>query len=346
MVEKVTKIMSSPLLSFSPKGIYCEVGDFFIDPWEPVSNAIITHGHSDHSRPGHSNYLCHKNSVPILYHRLGQINMRGVEYDESMHLNGVKISLHPAGHILGSSQVRVEYKGEVWCVSGDYKTSPDPIAKQFQPVKCHTFITECTFGLPVFTWPEERSVVQEIEGWWRQNQKEGKISLLSAYALGKAQRVLSSIDQSIGPIFCHGAVDALNQIHIREGFLEGDFPYLEPTFSKDRLEGALVVAPPSAAGSTWANKLGPISVGIASGWMMLRGSKRRRNADRGFVFSDHADWDGLNEAIKETEAETIICTHGYTDAFSEWLNHLGYSAHSEKTLYEGESLETKEEESI
>ncbi|NQZ74981.1 MAG: ligase-associated DNA damage response exonuclease [Ekhidna sp.] len=327
------------LLSFTDKGIFCEQGDFYIDPWRPVKNAIITHGHSDHSRLGHTNYLTHTDSTPILKHRLGTISVEGIKYRESFFKNGVKVSLHPAGHILGSAQVRVEHKGEVWVASGDYKTGPDPVAEAFEPVKCHTFITECTFGLPVFRWPAEKSVIEEVESWWRSNIQQNKVSLLCAYALGKAQRVLSLIDPTIGPIYVHGAVHSINAIHRDGGFLEEDFPYLSNSIDKESLRDALIVAPPSAAGSTWANKLKPLSVAMASGWMLLRGSKRRRNVDRGFILSDHADWDGLNAAIKETGAENIICTHGYTDQYAEWLRYIGYNAYTEKTLFEGESID-------
>ena len=336
--------MTRPLLAFTSKGIYCEQGDFYIDPWQPVNHAIITHGHSDHSRPGNANYLTHRDSIPILKYRLGNVRISGLSYGESVIKNGVKVSLHPAGHILGSAQVRVEHKGEVWCVSGDYKTSPDPVAEDFEPVKCHTFITECTFGLPVFNWPSEETIVAQIEEWWKGNQASGKVSILCAYALGKSQRILKLINPLIGPIYSHGAVHAINQIHQKEGFLSGEFPYADPSATKSEMTGALIIAPPSAVGSSWGKKWGSLSIGMASGWMMLRGTRRRRNVDRGFILSDHADWSGLICAIKETEAENVICTHGYTEAFSEWLNHLGYQAFSEKTLFEGESLESKTEE--
>ena len=252
-------------------------------------------------------------------------------------VNGVSITLQPAGHIVGSSQIKVEYKGEVWGVSGDYKLESDPIAKHFEPINCETFITECTFGLPVFKWPDPKEVISDIEYWWKENQNKGKVSLLSAYALGKAQRVLSLVDRSIGKIFCHGAIDTVNKLLHADGVWPENFEYLPAEVSKKELEGALIVAPPSAIASNWANKLRPYSVGTVSGWMMLRGSKRRQNVDRGFVLSDHADWEGMNKAIKQTGAERIICTHGYTDVFSEWLRHCGYDAYSEKTLFEGES---------
>ncbi|MEM6642593.1 MAG: ligase-associated DNA damage response exonuclease [Bacteroidota bacterium] len=330
--------MTHPLLQFNQKGIYCKQGDFYIDPWQPVKDAIITHAHSDHARYGSKHYLSHHNSVPILKQRLGAIQVTGADYDETFSKNGVKVSLHPAGHIAGSAQIRVEYQGEVWVVSGDYKTDPDPVAVDFVPIWCNTFITECTFGLPIYQWPNDQEVVNQIEDWWRENQEAGKVSLLSAYALGKAQRVLSLVDQTIGKIHCHGAVDTVNKIHQDLGLISGTFEYITSEISKDDLAGSLVIAPPSAIGSTWSRKLGNLSVGIASGWMMLRGSKRRQNADRGFILSDHADWDGLNDAVKATGAERVICTHGYTEAYSRWLCENGLEAYSEKTFFEGEQL--------
>ncbi|MEM6735213.1 MAG: ligase-associated DNA damage response exonuclease [Bacteroidota bacterium] len=333
--------MKDAFLKFTRKGIFCEKGDFYIDPWEPVNKAIITHAHSDHAKLGHQHYLSHHHSIPILKQRLGSIRVEGKEYEETFYLNGVKVSLHPAGHIIGSSQIRVEYNGEVWCVSGDYKTDPDPIAEDFYPVKCNTFITECTFGLPIYKWPKENETVRQIESWWIENQKQGKTSLLCAYALGKAQRILSVLNHSIGEIYCHGAIDTVNRIHNEMGILKRSFPYLTNDVPKEKLRKALVIAPPSAIGSPWASKLKPYSVGTASGWMMLRGSKRRQNVDRGFILSDHADWIGLNLAIKATQTERVICTHGYTDTFSQWLEYNGYEAFSEETFFEGESLDPK-----
>ncbi len=332
------------LLEFNENGIFCPKGDFYIDPWKPVARAIITHGHSDHSRPGNKNYLCHQDSVPILKHRLGEIAIESLTYGEKVSINGVSVSLYPAGHLLGSAQVRLEYQGEVWCVSGDYKLEPDPIAQNFEPVTCHTFITECTFGLPVYHWPKPEEVMKQVSDWWRSNQQDGKISLLSAYSLGKAQRILESLDDSIGPIYVHGAIHNLNDIYRRFGFLKKEMAYLSNEITKSDLEGSLVLAPPSAVGSSFARKLQPFSVGVASGWMTLRGSKRRQNVDRGFVLSDHADWSGLNQAIALTGANRIICTHGYTSVFSEWLRSVGYEALEERTYFEPETQDVLPEE--
>ena len=336
--------MTKPLLSFTSKGIYCAKGDFYIDPWEPVDKAIITHAHSDHAKVGHKHYLSHQDSADVLRQRLGfGIKLETRKYGAPFEWNGVRVSLHPSGHILGSAQIRVESKGEVWCVSGDYKMQPDPIAEEFEPVRCHTFITECTFGLPIYQWPSEREVIHQIESWWRENRTQGKVSLISAYALGKAQRILASLDHSVGKIYCHGAVHTVNEIYQKQGKLAGELLYLTQEVLKGQLIGSLVVAPPSAMGSSWARKLGPLSVGTASGWMMLRGSKRRQNVDRGFVLSDHADWQGLNEAVKLTGAENIVCTHGYTDVFAEWLRHNGYHAVTEKTVFTEEPLDSNTE---
>ncbi|MBC6410755.1 MAG: ligase-associated DNA damage response exonuclease [Ekhidna sp.] len=332
--------MKNPLLVFNSNGIYCPKGDFYIDPWKPVDKAIITHAHSDHAKAGHRHYLSHHDSKSILKQRLGwEIKLETKDYGEIIKINEVKVSLHPAGHILGSAQIRVEAGGEVWCVSGDYKTQPDPIAVNFEPVPCHTFITECTFGLPVYQWPDEAETITQIENWWKENQQKGKISLISAYSLGKAQRILALIDQSIGKIYCHGAVHTVNELYKRAKKLQGHFPYLSSEIKKEALIGTLIIAPPSAVGSSWAGKLKPLSVGAVSGWMMLRGSKRRQNVDRGFILSDHADWQGLNKAIRQTQSENVICTHGYAEVFAEWLNQNGYNGMSEKTFFESENSE-------
>ncbi len=337
MVSKI------PLLTFTKKGIYCKEGDFYIDPWQPVNDAIITHGHADHASWGHRRYLAHEDSVPILKHRLGDLSIQGIPYDQPLIKNGVRVSLHPAGHVLGSAQIRVEYKGEIWVVSGDYKLQKDPIATDFEPVPCHTFITECTFGLPVYHWPESSQVIRDIESWWSNNQEKGKTSIITAYSLGKAQRILQEINPSIGPIYVHGAIHAMNEVFRGMGKLHSPAQYLDPEIPKSEVIGSLVIGTPSALNSSWVNRLKPFSTASASGWMMLRGSKRRRNVDRGFVISDHADWSGLNEAISSTKAENVICTHGYTDSFARWLREQGLNASTESTQFEGELLEGAQE---
>lgn len=327
--------MPDKLLQFTEKGIYCPKGDFYIDPWRPVDKAVITHGHSDHARWGMKHYLAHSLTAPIMRHRLGDIDVETLPYGEQRKINGVAISLHPAGHIPGSAQVRVAHKGEVWVVSGDYKTTPDPLAEPFEVVPCQHFITESTFGLPVFRWPEHQQVADEINAWWKQNAAEGRTSVLFAYALGKAQRLLAMIDPSIGPIYTHGAVENTNIVLRGAGLAIPDTTKVEDQDKKD-FEKALVIAPPSAQGSSWMKRFVRPQTAFASGWMMMRGTRRRRNADRGFVLSDHADWDELNATVDATGAEHIYVTHGYTDTFARYLRERGLYAKTVKTDYTGE----------
>ena len=334
--------MKTPLLAFNEKGIYCKAADVYLDPWKPVNNAIITHGHADHSRWGHKNYITHRTNVPIIKHRLGDINVTGVEWNTSFIINNVKFSLHPAGHIIGSSQVRVEHKGEVWVFTGDYKTEDDGISVPYEVVKCNTFITECTFGLPAFKWTPQAEVMHNINNWWLENQAEGKTSILFGYSLGKAQRLLKYLNPEIGTIYTHGAIE--NMTNVLRPLV--DFP--ETTLvtretKKEDLLGNIVLAPPSAHGSIWIRKMTPFVTASASGWMAFRGARRRRAIDKGFVLSDHCDWYSLLESVKATGAEKIICTHGYTDIFSKYLRELGYDARTEKTQYEGENAEMDKE---
>lgn len=327
------------VLTFTSSGIYCPAGDFHIDPWRPVDRALITHGHADHARPGHARYLCTEAAAPVMRHRLGEITLDTVTYAETRRIGGATVSFHPAGHVPGSAQIRVEVGGEVWVVSGDYKTTPDRLSEPFEPVRCHSFITECTFGLPVFTWPDEVTVANEINGWWAANAAEGRFSLLGAYSLGKAQRVLSLLDAGIGPILTHGAVENTNAVLRAQGIPLPDTVHVTPDLKAADHPGALVLAPPGALGSTWSRRFRPASTGFASGWMRLRGVRRRRAVDRGFVLSDHADWAGLNDAIAQTGAETIYATHGYTDIFARWLTEQGLNAQVVPTEFTGETLD-------
>lgn len=257
-----------------------------------------------------------------------------MEYGESVLINGVKVSLHPAGHIIGSAQVRVEAEGEIWVVSGDYKLEHDGLSAPFEPISCDVFVTESTFGLPCFQWQPQQLIFEEINEWWRSNRSQGITSILIGYALGKSQRLLKGLETSIGPIFAHGAVWNINEI------LSQQYPLLLPpiqkataTIPKQDITGSLVLAPPSALSSPWMNRFLPYRVGYASGWMALRGLRRRRGADRGFVLSDHADWPGLQQAIEATGAKRIFVTHGFTAAFSRWLNERGYEAQEVITNY-------------
>ncbi|SDS27700.1 ligase-associated DNA damage response exonuclease [Gramella sp. MAR_2010_147] len=328
--------MKTPLLAFNDKGIYCEAADVYLDPWKPVDKAIISHGHADHSRWGHKKYITHHSNVPIIKHRLGDIVVSGVEWNENFTINGVKFSLHPAGHIIGSSQIRVEYKGEVWVFTGDYKTENDGVAVPYEPVQCDTFITECTFGLPAFKWTPQKEVFNDINNWWQQNQDDGRTSVLFGYSLGKAQRLLKHLDSSIGKIYTHGAIENMTEV------LRAQIDFPETTkitreTKKEEIKGNIVLAPGSAHGTTWIKKMVPYVTASASGWMTFRGARRRRAIDKGFVLSDHCDWQGLLTSIKETGCEKVICTHGYTDIFSRFLREKGYDARTEETQYEGET---------
>ena len=331
------------LLEFKHEGIYCPQADVYIDPWRPVDKALITHGHADHSRWGHKHYLATHAAAPVMQYRLGDINIETVDYNESRHINGVEVSFHPAGHIPGSAQIRLEYKGEVWVVSGDYKVESDGFSEAFESVKCHTFITESTFGLPIYNWKSQQEVADDINNWWRSNKEQGKTTIITGYALGKAQRIIQQLDPSIGTIYTHGAVENVNEVIRTQGFDLQATTRVTPEIDKGKFKGNIVVATPSAIGTPWMKKFVPYSVGICSGWMALRGARRRRAVDRGFVLSDHADWNGLNYAVKACGAERVFVTHGYTNIFSKWLSETGIESHVVHTEFEGESLDSKDE---
>lgn len=337
--------MRSQLIEFTADGLFCPQADLYIDPWHPVEKAVITHAHADHAKWGHSFYLSHEDSESILRYRLDQdIKLETLSYGEHLVVNGVDISMFPAGHIIGSAQIRLEYQGEVWVVSGDYKLEDDNFCAPFEPVKCHTFITESTFGLPVYHWKPQATILNEVHEWWQSNQQQNKASLLSAYSLGKAQRILANLDMSTGPVFLHGAIYNSNEVLRNSGLSLPEISKLTSDIPKEDINKSLVVAPPSAAQSSWAKRLKSFSNGVASGWMAVRGMKRRRAADRGFIMSDHADWEGLNQAVDATGAERVYVTHGYTSVFSRWLEEQGYEAHEVDTLYEGESTDTRDED--
>lgn len=327
------------VLAFTDRGIHCPAGDFFVDPWRPVDRALVTHGHADHARPGMGRYLSTEAAAPVIRHRLGDIRLETIRYGEPRRIGDATVSFHPAGHVPGSAQIRIEVAGEVWVVSGDYKVVDDGLSEPFAPVRCHAFVTECTFGLPVFRWTPPDELRARINGWWAANAAEGRVSLLGAYALGKAQRLLHGLDPAIGPILTHGAVENTNEVLRAQGIALPDTIRVTPgTRAKDH-PGALVLATPSALGSTWARRFPGASTAFASGWMALRGVRRRRAADRGFVVSDHADWEGLNAAIAATGAERVFVTHGYTSVFRRWLEERGLDARIVETEYEGETLE-------
>jgi putative mRNA 3-end processing factor len=324
-----------PLLRVDANGLFCEAGNFHIDPWGAVDRAIITHAHSDHAREGSRNYLTTKEGEPLLRARVGEdAAIQAVAYGEPIDLGGVRVSLYPAGHILGSAQVRIERGGEVWVVSGDYKLAPDATCTPFETLRCYTFVTESTFGLPIYRWRPEAEVLAQVGAWWRANREAGKASLLFACTLGKAQRVLAGIDPGIGPIYTHGAIENVNRTYRDAGVALAPTRYVGDTADDTDWRGALILAPPSSLGSPWVRRFGPVSTGFVSGWMRIRGARRRRSLDRGFVLSDHADWAGLNSAIAATGAESVWVTHGYRAPLVQWLHEKGYNAQAVETRFE------------
>ncbi len=282
------------------------------DPVLPVDRAIITHAHSDHARPGSHAYLTARPGEALLRARIGDdAAIQSEPYGASIRIGEVSVSFHPAGHILGSSQIRIERAGEVWVVSGDYKLAPDPTCAPFEPLRCHTFVTESTFGLPIFRWSDAAQTVAEIQHWWRDNQQSGRASILFAYPVGKAQRILSALDAGAGPLVFHEPVERVNAIYRAQGIA---------------LPLALILASPNVQGSPWLRRFGPASTAFASGWMRIRGPRRRRSLDRGFVLSDHADWPALLHAIEQSGAETVWVTHGYIAPLVRWLQERGKQA--------------------
>ena len=320
------------LIKLTNRGLYCEPGDFYIDPWKSVPRAIVTHAHSDHAHYGMDSYIAEKKSVDIMRLRVGRdAKIEGRDYGETFFMNDVKVSLHPAGHIFGSSQVRVEYQGEVWVFTGDCKRDFDPSCTPFEVVKCDTFITEATFALPIYQWTETSLVVKDIYEWWMKNRERGMNSILCVYALGKAQRVLAELLRYTNEtVHLHGALLQLTQAYREAGI------QMVPTVSalsatdtpdaakgdkakKEKLKGALILAPPSAAGSVWTRRFEPYEVGFASGWMAVRGNRRRNAYDRGFVISDHSAWNSLIRTIEETGCKRVLATHGSSEVLARYV---------------------------
>ena len=330
---------STDLVVARPEGLYCPRGDFHIDPWRPVPRAVITHGHGDHARAGSGEYFTTRAGLPILQWRLGEQRYHVHEYGDLFRIGDATVSLHPAGHVLGSAQVRIECGGEVWVVSGDYKRQPDPTCAPFEPVRCDTFITEATFGLPIYRWPDTPDVAREIVAWRDECAARGETAVLYCYALGKAQRLLAELAAFTDrPAYVHGAVDTGVQVYRAAGIpMLETIPVAETTRGRDELAGELVLAPPSAGGSAWMRRFRRVQQGFASGWMRLRGNRRRRNFDRGFVVSDHADWPALLRTIAETRASRVIATHGNTDAIVRVLNERGIATGVFRTDYGAEN---------
>lgn len=304
------------------EGLFCPDGNFYIDPWLPVDRAIISHAHSDHARAGSRGYLCAASCEPLLRLRVGSVaRIETLQFGEPMQIGRARVSLHPAGHILGSAQVRVEGPEGVVVYSGDYKLENSPVAEPFEPVKCNDFISECTFGLPIYRWQPQETVFATINQWWRKNQAAGRVSVLFAYSLGKAQRLLNGIDPTIGPIAAHASVAAFHSAYRSTGVHLPEILTGTGSAGPLRQPGCtgMLIAPPSTDGSTWLGRFGDVSKAFVSGWMAVRGVRRRRSVDQGFVISDHADWVGLISAVRATGAERIGLTHGQTEPMERYL---------------------------
>ncbi len=338
------------LLEVNENGLFCSAGGFYIDPWRAVERAVTTHAHSDHARGGSVRYLASPSGAIMLRARLGQkLAVDAAKWGERTRIGDVTVSLHPAGHVLGSAQVRVEApSGETWVVSGDYKTARDDTAEPFEPVRCDVFITESTFGLPVYRWKDPAVIAAEINAWWAASAAQGRTCVIGAYSLGKAQRVMAMLDASIGPIFAHGAVQKMVDAYRLAGVRLPEVVHADRKSVRAAVGtkgGAMVLCPPTVLGAkgpgaAWLAGLGGDTVtATASGWMQIRGRRRRGNVDRGFVLSDHADWPGLLSAIAATGAQRIGVTHGFTGPMVRFLKEQGSEAFELKTRFVGESGE-------
>jgi putative mRNA 3-end processing factor len=324
-------------------GLYCPAGQFHIDPWQPVDRAVITHAHGDHARPGSAAYLCAGPSAPLLERRFGpNARIESVAYGHALTLDGVHISFHPAGHVLGSAQLRVEGDAGVWVVSGDYKRAADPTCAPFEPVRCDTFITESTFGLPIYRWDLAESVINDIMAWWNANREASLTSVLFCYTIGKAQRVLAELthvtDRSV---YVHGMMLGMIEAYREAGVgMLPSTPVIERArgsrSSAASFAGELVLAPLSARGTPWMRRLGDMSDAFASGLMRARGVRRQRSFDRGFVLSDHADWPALLQTIADAGAPRVLATHGHAEPLARYLSERGLDSGVIRTAWEGE----------
>lgn len=328
------------MISVTPEGVFCEAGNFHIDPWRPVANALITHGHADHARSGMGKYLCHHHTVPILQSRIAtDIRVQGVDYGRPITINGVQVSFHPAGHIIGSAQIRLAHKGRVTVISGDYKLQDDGLSEPFEPVKCHEFVTESTFGLPIYRWPSIAVQHQQLREWVAYNQSIGKTSVFIGYSLGKAQRLLQALN-GCGPVYVHSAIARLNEAYARAGVSLPTYVPADLHTDVRQLDQGIVILPPALADSNIIRKIPNRATAICSGWMQVRGARRWRSADAGFAISDHADWQGLLTAVRETGAEKVYVTHGQTTVFARYLNEQGIMAQELRTEFGDEEEPT------
>ena len=333
--------MATDLVVRRPQGLYCPAGDFYVDPWRKVERAVVTHAHADHARPGHRHYLTAERGVGVLRARLGRIDVTGLPWGEQVTIGSARVSLHPAGHILGSAQVRIEVDGQVWVLAGDYCVSTrgdaNPTCESFEPVRCDCFVTEATFGLPIYRWPRHADVFDDMNRWWQANAAAGEASLVGAYSLGKTQHVLAGIEPGAGPIYVHPAAEAINAAHVAEGVaLPPTRPWAELEDARS-LRGALIVAPPSASAPWRWQRAVRVRESLASGWMQQHGARHRAGLDRGFVLSDHADWPGLLAAVEATGCPRVIVTHGDEAALVRALGEKGLECGTFRTAFGDEA---------
>ncbi|WP_269513966.1 ligase-associated DNA damage response exonuclease [Brevundimonas subvibrioides] len=336
-------IRPEDLLRPTPAGLYCPPGDFYVDPNRPVDRAVVTHGHSDHARSGHGAVLATAQTLAIMAERYGEDFTRlrqPVAYGEAASHNGVEIRLVPAGHVLGSAQAVVTYQGLTMVVSGDYKRRRDPTCAPFEPVPCHVFISEATFGLPVFTHPPDAEEVGRLVQ--SLGQFPDRAHLVGAYALGKAQRVIRLLREAgwERPIYVHGALERLNRLYQSEGVDLG--PILPATGLKaGALGGEVAVAPPSAIQDRWARRFADPVTAFASGWMLVKARAKQRGVELPLVISDHADWPELIQTFEEVRPEELWITHGREEGLLRWAEINGVKARALRLVgYEDEDEET------
>lgn len=341
-----------PLLECTPRGLYCPAGDFYVDPWAQVDKAIITHAHSDHARWGCKKYLAVQSCEPLLRVRLGSnIELQTLAYGESLQVNDAKVSLHPAGHILGSSQVRIQVQDKVALITGDYKLQADPTCDAWEPVRCDLMVTESTFGLPVFRWPETQTVIDQLLDWWQENQRLGRTSLLLAYSVGKSQRLIAELLSRCGvaaasDIAVHGSMLGPNRAYREAGIELPELPSAASMSAEHDWTKSLVIGPPSCQSTGWVKRFSDPSIAMASGWMAIRGTRRRRGVDRGFVLSDHVDWPDLMKAIDACGPEQVWVTHGFTEVVARYLGEKGLHSQVLQTHFTGEESETAQSQNL
>jgi putative mRNA 3-end processing factor len=329
----------SDLVVSTPVGLFCPAGGFHVDPWGAAERAVVTHVHADHAQPGSAAYLCTEASAPFLRRRLGEgAVVQGAAYGERLRLGDAVVSFHPAGHVLGSAQVRIEAAGQVWVLSGDYKRAPDPTCAPFEPVRSDVFVTEATFALPIYRWPEPEAVAADVMAWWERNREAGVASVLFCYAMGKAPRILAELGRLTDrPALVHGAVAEVTDLYRSQGQALLPTTRVTELPARRSYAGELVLAPLSAGGTTWMRRFGERETALASGWMRVRGARRRKGYDRGFVLSDHADWPALLRTIEEAGASRVLVTHGYTEELARFLRERGQDAEVLATPFLGEA---------